>query len=278
MMELPDGYERHDSKDLHYLVREGEHEAVRVMGLSHLATVRKMLVEGRPSGRGRVFDVMPRKKQSFQPLVLKQVLHGGLYGRMNRERHTGPGRLLAELSVTEKARDRGVPAPEIAYLSWTRQRFPSLFLATFRVPGSRDLERALTAEPTGRERNLTLAAAARAVREMHDAGLVHADLNLGNVMVTEFAGDPEGFVLDLDGSWFPAELTETHRAWNLARLLRSLEKSDIAGRVNLRERVGFLREYCGGTGSRYRELKALIARRSRLFFIHRFGWRLGLTK
>ena len=273
-MSVPSGYEVHRNSQITYVVRDGEHDAIRALRLDQLGAVRNMLSHGTRRGRGRVFEVFPKKKEFHQPVVLKQVLHGGLYGRLNRRRYLGPRRVLAELALTVEARDRGVPAPEIAYLAWTHGRPCDLFLGTVRVSGSRNLEEVARTEGPGPQRALTTRAAARAVREMHDAGLFHKDLNVWNVMVTEFMGEPEGFVLDLGGSWFPTELTESHRASNLARMLRSFRKAQLGKLVPLREQAIFLREYCRGSRPLYRRLKQLIARRARWFSLHRLGWRL----
>ncbi|TDI13983.1 MAG: hypothetical protein E2P04_02050 [Acidobacteria bacterium] len=278
MKQLPEGYEQHSTSKLHYIVREGRDQAIRTMGLTSLSNLEHLLAEGRPQGRGRVADLFPKLKLDHEPLVVKQVLHGGLFGRFNPEGHRGPDRLVRELVITEEARNRGVPVPEVAYLAWTVARPCRLFLATVRVTASRNLAELLRDEPPGELRRQSLKAAAVALREMHDANMVHADLNLSNVMITELTGRPEGFVLDLDRSTFPPTLDDSHRAANLTRLLRSLEKAgDLAAQVGVRERTRFLRDYCGGTGSSYRTLRRLVRRRARWFALHRLAWRLGWT-
>ncbi len=276
MVELPAGYEQHHGTEITYVVRRGEQPAIQAMGLTTLANLRDRIDSGESQGRGRVAEIFPKLKDRHQPLVLKQVLHGGLYGRLIGGRHLGPERVLRELATTEKARSLGVPVPEIAYLAWTSSRPCWLFLATVRVTASRNLAQLLNQEPRGKMRNHSLGAAARAVREMHDAGLVHSDLNLRNLMVTELTGEPEGFVLDLDRSRFPPEVTDKQRADNLARLLRSLEKDDgLAKQVGTYQRIRFLRDYCGGLNARYVGLKQLVAQRARGFMLHRLAWWLG---
>lgn len=276
MVPLPDGYEHHAGPELHTVVRAGQQPAIEAMGLTRLERLESLLESGPSKGRGRICELPPATPDVREPWVLKQVLHGGLYGRLNPEGHRGPERLLRELAITEKARQRGVPVPQIAYLGWTRRRPCRLFLATIRVAGSRNLGELLRGEPAGQRRRRALAAAARAVSRMHDAGLLHVDLNLSNIMVAERSGQPEGWVLDLDRSGFPERLEDSHRANNLARLLRSLEKTgEVAAGVGLAERARFLRGYCGGSGSRYRELRDLIRRKARWLGLHRLAWRLG---
>ncbi len=224
MRQLPEGYEQHSTSTLHYIVREGRDQAIRTMGLTSLSNLEHLLADGRPQGRGRVADLFPKLKVNHEPLVVKQVLHGGLFGRLNPEGHRGPDRLLRELVITEEARNRGVPVPEVAYMAWTVARPCRLFLATVRVTASRNLAQLLRDEAPGDLRRQSLRAAAVAVREMHDASMVHADLNLSNVMITELTGRPEGFVLDLDRSTFPSTLDNSHRAANLTRLQTDLSR------------------------------------------------------
>lgn len=273
---LPPGYEAHRTEDMTFVCRSGEADRIRETGLGDLFNIEDMIASGERRGRGRIFEVPPPEDFPGEALMLKQLLHGGLYGRLNRERFLGAERALRELRVTARARERGVPVPEIAFVAWTPGGLSRLYLATVRVPGSRNLDEVLRDEPPGRARALALRAAARAVREMHDAGLVHGDLNFRNVMITESEGSPEGFVLDLDRSFFPESLTDDHRAANLARLLRSVLKSPVAAaRTSLRERAAFLRDYCRGSGPERRRLEARIRRRAASFGLHRLAWRLG---
>jgi len=274
---LPPGYEAHGNEDLGYVHRSGEAEMIQEMGLTDLFTLEDMLAAGPRRGRGRVFEVPPPEETPGRPLVLKQVLHGGLYGRLNRDRFLRCERVLRELRLTAAARERGVPVPEIAFVGWTQRRPRRLFLATDQVPGSRTLEQVILEERRGPRRAAAIRAAAIAVREMHDAGLVHGDLNIRNLMVSEAEGYPEGFVLDLDRSHFPRRLGDSHRTANLARLLRSLEKSpELRRHLSLRDRARFLRDYCRAPRPlSHRRLSGRIAGRARWFRLHRLAWWIG---
>lgn len=273
---LPEGYERHESPDLTFVHRSGDHEIIQAMGLADLRTLEDLLRRGDRGGRGRIVPLSPPDGLPGPSLILKQVLHGGLPGRFNRDRFRGPGRLLRELEVTVQARERGVPLPDIGFLAWTRERPCRLYLASVRVPGSRSLADWLCRDGRDPGRRPALGAAARAVREMHDAGMWHADLNLRNLLVAETDGPPEGFVIDVFGSRLHPRLDERHRSENLARLLRSVLKDDaVAARATARDRVGFLRDYCGADG-RFRERCRRVRRKLAWLPLHRVGWRLGL--
>lgn len=274
MSKLPPGYEQHRTEDMTFVCRSGDAERLRAMGLADLFTIEDMIASGARGGRGRIFTVPSPEEMPGDELVLKQILHGGMLGRVNRERFFGPERVLEELRVTQRARERGVPVPEVAFAAWTPGFSARLFLATVRVPGSRSLEEVLCAKP-GPGRRRALGAAAVAIREMHDGGLLHVDLNLRNLMLAETEVGPEGFVLDLDRSRFPARLSDGDRAGNLSRLLRSLEKSPAAPRVGWTTRARFLLDYAGGDRVRFRTLAAAIQRRAALLPLHRLAWWIG---
>jgi tRNA A-37 threonylcarbamoyl transferase component Bud32 len=276
-MRLPPGYELQRNEDLTYVLRQGEHETLKEMGLTDRFSIEDMLASGLRSGRGRIVVVPPPDEMPGDSLVVKQVLHGGLYGRVNPDGFRGPGRLLRELRLTVAARERGVPAPEIALAAWTHGRPCRLFLASVRVPASRSLEEWICHDRSDGRRAQALAAAARAVREMHDAGMVHGDLNLRNLMVAETERTPEGFVVDLYGSRLAARVGEAGRTRNLARLLRSAVKDErVLHRVSRGDQLRFLRAYCGGRGARFRDLARRVRRRASWFGLHRLGWALGL--
>ena len=65
------------------------------------------------------------------------------------------------------------------------------------------------------------------VRRMHDAGIEHVDLNLGNLLVRDGnAGEREAFVIDLDrGRVRESGVDEVRRAVALRRLERSFRKN-----------------------------------------------------
>jgi tRNA A-37 threonylcarbamoyl transferase component Bud32 len=273
---LPDGYERHEAPDLTFVHRSGDHETIQAMGLTDLVTLEDRLRLGAPGGRGRVVSLSPPDGLPGPSLILKQVLHGGLYGRLNRDRFRGPGRLFRELEVTVQARERGVPLPELGFLAWTRDRPCRLYLASVRVPASRSLADWICRDGRDPGRRPALRAAARAVREMHDAGMWHGDLNLRNLLVAETDGPPEGFVIDVFGSRLHPRLDERRRAENLARLLRSVLKDDaVAVHATARDRARFLRDY-GGGDERFRERCGRVRRELAWLPFHRVGWRLGL--
>ena len=68
------------------------------------------------------------------------------------------------------------------------------------------------------------AAIAGAIADMHDAGILHADLNLKNVLVRNPFDAPEAYVIDFDRAELTARPTLRQRLANLLRLDRSVVK------------------------------------------------------
>lgn len=175
-----------------------------------------------PAGRGATAIV----REAGEPaLRLKALRRGGLLGPLWRDRFPGTARLLANLFVPAAARERGVPTPAAVALFLVPGP-PGLWrgwLATENVAGARDLG-AIVAE-TGPVRGARFDAALAAARIAHDAGVVHPDLNVGNLLVQDAPGGPRGLVLDLDRARLadgPLDRAARERA--LARLARSYRK------------------------------------------------------
>jgi len=65
---------------------------------------------------------------------------------------------------------------------------------------------------------------------MHNAEIVHADLNLANILVQITTDSPAVLLIDFDRAHiFPGSLPPRRRERNLRRLHRSLNKLDPSG-------------------------------------------------
>lgn len=198
---------------------------------------------------------------------LRAILkHGRRGGLLKGDLFFGLRRPLREFMLSDQARKKGVPTPVVA-----AARVRSVLglgyrgdLLVVEIPDAKDLGDLLRHPPaTARERNRAIRAAARAVRKAHDAGLLHADLNLKNVLVRA----DEAWVIDLDKSVLrAAPLGQAERASNLLRLYRSFLKKGGSGSAPRR----FLAAYCGKDKSVTRCLRTYPLS----FHLHRLGWRL----
>lgn len=177
-----------------------------------------------PGGRGGVGAYNLRPDLA---VVLRPYRRGGLIGRLNRSRYLGLSpRPFRELRTAVSVARAGVPTPEPlgAAVLWDA---PGLYRGAFvtrELWGAANLWRFLQQAPA-EQRGPACAAAAAVVRRLHDAGALHPDLNLQNVLIRRAATGIEAWLIDLDGVRFTA-VTPRHRRAAFARICRSIRKLD----------------------------------------------------
>lgn len=165
----------------------------------------------------------------------------------------GEPRPVRELRVSHAARGRGVPTPEVvAAALYPAGMFYRADLVTGFVPDSLTLADLLFGHTSQQasERAAGCGAVGALVRRAHDAGLVHADLNLRNVLLQRTEAGFVPFLLDLDAARLVdagSGVAEPARRRMLARFWRSAGKfEDATGRqVEPDERKAFEAAYTG---------------------------------
>jgi tRNA A-37 threonylcarbamoyl transferase component Bud32 len=197
----------------------------------------------------------------------KRSLHGGLLGSLLGRLYLGRGRGLDQLRAAIRLRGTGIPTPEVLAVGSARVCGPlrAQAIVTRELEGGENLYEVSRGAPAPRRRREILRMCADLVRRLHEAGFLHADLNVGNLVLQPGAAE-ELHVIDLDRGRFLQVLSPRARLANLARLLRSYEKW-IAGSLRLerREEVDFLRRYAAGDRALLRYLARGLARyRTRL--------------
>lgn len=222
-MQAPSGYAQLRDGPLTLFARADLMEAATRAGLGRSETWKRLCAAALPgSGRGRIarFELEGRR------VVLKQLRRGGLAAAFWRDRFPGTARPLANLEVPREAARLGVPtALPVALL--LRRGPPGLFqawLATVEIEDASDLLALFRATPPPNA--ALIGAVLDRTRLMHDAGLVHPDLNLGNFLARQRPdGSWEVFVVDLDGARIrPGPLGFRERQSSLRRLERSAVK------------------------------------------------------
>jgi len=117
-------------------------------------------------------------------------------------------------------------------------------IVTREIAAAETLGTAVERQPAADERNAIVTAVARAVRRMHDRGLHHRDLNVGNILLSRDGGTLAAHVIDLDRAHLGASVSSAARKRALRRLARSLAKIEAASRLDLRaDRAAFHRAY-----------------------------------
>ncbi len=180
------------------------------------------------------------------PAVGKRAVHGGFAGPLLGGLYWGSGRILAQLHAALRLREHGISTPDVLAVGW-RAVFPGLAaqaIVTRAIPGAENLYEAARHDAPWRRRRVILSQSAALVRAMHDAGFLHADLNVTNLILGGTATGGRIHVVDLDKGRFVAEVGLRERAANLARLVRSYRKWIQGGsRLTPREEIFFLRCY-----------------------------------
>lgn len=268
----PPGFARRETGGAGLYAAPSELDALVAAGLDRGEGWPRAGGPGGGTGRGPVAVV----ETGAGTLFLKRMRRGGLLARFRGERFRGHHRLLANLVVPSAAIARGVPTPRVVALRLepagaTRWR---AFLASEHLAGARSLAEILREGPIEDD---VLAAAMEAVRRSHDAGLVHPDLNLGNVIVRRGSSAIEAYVVDLDRARLgEGPLPFGRRVRELRRLERSYAKgfSETAPMGDDGFVAGF-RAYAGGDAAMSRRLES--ARRSGLWTLRcrRLAWRLA---
>ncbi len=232
---------------------------------------------GEPAFRGR--GATERVPWDGGHAVFRRYRRGGLFRWLTRDRLFDERRPFAELCVTETARAAGVPTVEVLAVR-VDPAGPGLWrgeIATRELPEAPDLVTWLTGDdaPTGRARRDAIVSIGRAVRRMHDAGIVHADLHVKNVLLRRDP-DPTAFVIDFDRARVETPLHHDARLANLRRLDRSTVKFNLCVRpaISRADRVRFLRAYVDDAGDP-RALDAWLVRgRAARYPWRVFRWRL----
>jgi tRNA A-37 threonylcarbamoyl transferase component Bud32 len=156
---------------------------------------------------------------------LKRMRRGGRFAGLRGDRYRSSARLIDALSVSVEALVRGVPTARPVMLLLERDFW-------WRFRGSmafEEIERAHDLASFARDGQITLddlIGAIGVVKAMHDKGILHPDLNLGNLLLRRRPGAvPEAFVIDFDRAKLKAgPLSDRARQAAVRRLERSCAK------------------------------------------------------
>jgi glycosyltransferase involved in cell wall biosynthesis len=183
-----------------------------------------------PTGRAAI----QRTTMAGTPAVIKVHRRGGLPAKVARllpgdaaGLFPGPGRAVKMIQVSRTLVARGGRTPEaLGWLSRRQGIGHRLYSAGAEIQQAVTLDEALMKVAPGRRSSL-LVALGRGLARWHHAGLVHRDLNAGNILVVAASGEermPELWVIDLEGARICRRPSRSQRAAALSRLERSLLK------------------------------------------------------
>ena len=176
-------------------------------------------------GRGPFSLIQTSPQQIFR---IRPYLRGGWIRHLNRDLFWGSKRPYQEFRISLQAYKSGIPTAEP--IAGVVRKSP-MGLGLYRgywvsreISNTKNLFHFLKSNPTFKKKRESLSQVALAVRKMHDIGIFHADLHLGNVLIQE-DGDPLPiYLIDFDRARIQSPLSEKDRKANLIRFYRSAYK------------------------------------------------------
>jgi 3-deoxy-D-manno-octulosonic acid kinase len=242
-MQLPTGYREHEVAGVTLVARTTAAEACRrvlqagetLYGWAGRQPDSRVLHGGR--GDTNVVDA------EGGAWVVRHAWRGGAVASLLRDRYvrTGEPRPYAELRVSHGLRQHRIETPAlVAFALYPAGPFYRADIVTEYIPDSRNLasvtfgdERAAAGARVAAWR-----AAGGVLRRAWNAGLVHPDLNLGNILIAGNPEAPHAWLIDLDHAVLSGDMSASDRVAMQRRLNRSREKFEsqygqAVGRVEL---------------------------------------------
>ncbi len=271
----PVAFREHRSAERVLYVSAEFESAALALGLLEPGGLERALAQA--SGqRGRSRTALVALPGRVERLHLRPVHHGGLLRGVLHDRLLGLARPLAELRVHARLQALGAPVPIPVLVAARRVRgFQRATLATIHEEGALDGIALLAGPLSEAARRAAAATAGRAVRALHDAGLRHADLHLGNLLFRARGTEFEVWVIDFDRARLAAPPAARERMQELMRLQRSLVKHGLLDRLGARACASFFTAYTHKDRAlRSALLRQLPRERARLA-LHKLGYRLA---
>ena len=132
------------------------------------------------------------------------------------------------MDVTARLRERGAPVPDpVLVLGRRVGRFWEAAVGSIHEEDTIDGHTFLLRQPRPDRLRRAARAAGKAVRLLHDAGGLHADLHIKNLLIREDARSAEVIVVDLDRAEIRDPMPAQRRMRELMRLYRSLRKRNL---------------------------------------------------
>lgn len=153
--------------------------------------------------------------------VIREYRRGGFVRHLLKRHYFMDNRALKELKVWDVAYENELSVPKPLAAFWQKQGplYTGAFVTEF--VESEHLEDWLNAHTDSRERELILEKVGAAFAKMHTLHIVHADLQIRNVLITN-AGEVK--LIDFDNAKIQTPLTRRKILLNMLRFQRSIHK------------------------------------------------------
>jgi len=226
-------------------------------------------------------------------VIIRVYRRGGLAGLVLPDIFNDSKRPLNELVLTEKGRANGAPLPEILGLQikWVLPFFCRARIVVKKIPDTMTLEEIIFSlakegrnhKELYRKKTNLIASLVKAIRQLHNAGINHRDLNIRNILIKRLNLDFTGYIIDLDKSSNesgPKGLGLDKRIDNLIRLNRSLDKmlfktgSSLKGVISHTDRLRLFEAYFQGEGLNRAQKQVIINKCLQQAGLHKWWWKL----
>lgn len=183
-------------------------------------------------------------------MVIRQYSHGGVFRNLTGNLYLCGSRSFRELTLTEEIRSSGIPTikPIGAIHRIVFPPFYQAHLLSLEIPNAMNLVQYLQkiSSLLSRENLLLkrklIRSAGLLLRQFHQAGFFHRDLQLKNILIAE----DQPLLIDFDRSFKKPSLSVRERIKNLLRLNRSVEKWRRRGlSITRTDRLRFFLAYAG---------------------------------
>lgn len=279
---LPSLFKMTRSDNVWFVINKQYQEVVKYIINNHI----RLKVTDYAQGRG-TFRLVKIDRQGIKNIVIRHYYRGGLIGAwFLRDLFLDFNRPINELIVTEQARAKGVPVPEILGLVISRVGgvFYRAEIILKEVPQTQNLNELFSglmaqgvSPETLRLTKLELnKAIAGSIRLLHQVGIYHRDLNIRNILIQKTNGTGlKAYIIDFDKSKRFNELHFKKRIHNLIRLNRSIEKWGWSGKIiNTSDRIRMVNLYLEQENIEHVQKVWLLRQCKRELSLHKHWWKL----
>ena len=224
-----------------------------------------------------------------ETFIVREYWHGGMVGKIFKDFFCDGMRPVRELSVCEAASRGGIKTTEIVAIVKNKVFGPfyKFRLVTKEITESIDLIELLLHSGENRlfkQKKQIINELAKAVNDMHNVDIYHADLHLKNILVkSDHGGGVQVYIIDLDKSKQYEKIGFQRKMKNILRLDRSVVKlrrknQELFSKtfpVSNTDRVRFLKKYIELDSESVKPLRHYLQSYNNTHALHKLWWLVG---
>ena len=224
-----------------------------------------------------------------ETFIVREYWHGGMVGKIFKDFFCDGMRPVRELSVCEAASRGGIKTTEIVAIVKNKVFGPlyKFRLVTKEITESIDLIELLLHSGENRlfkQKKQIINELAKAVNDMHNVNIYHADLHLKNILVkSDPGGGVQVYIIDLDKSKQYEKIGFQRKMKNILRLDRSVVKlrrknQELFSKtfpVSNADRVRFLKKYIELDSESVKPLRHYLQSYNNTHALHKLWWLVG---